>query len=302
MTRIVIGTRGSALARAQSEMVAADLRSHGHDAELEIFVTRGDREQHATVPELGGKGLFTAELEQALLDGRIQVAVHSLKDLPTADAEGLVLGAIPPREDHRDALVSKGHLTFAALPRGARVGTASLRRRALLREARPDLAIEPLRGNVDTRVRKALEGELDAVVLAAAGLRRLGRAEVIAETLDAFLPAPAQGALGIQTRADNDEVLAALAVLHCDATARCVTAERALLNVLEGGCSVPVGALGQVDEQGVVHLRGLVAAVDGSRVLRAEARGWDPRALGEDVAEKLREQGAQEILDAATGT
>ena len=299
MTRILIGTRGSQLARAQSEMMAAELRRHGHQADLEIFVTRGDKEQHATVPELGGKGLFTAELEQALLDGRIHVAVHSLKDLPTEDADGLTVGAVPPREDHRDALVSKGNLRFVDLPQGAKVGTASLRRRALLRNARPDLDIQPLRGNVDTRIRKALEGELDAVVLAAAGLNRIGRPDVIADHLD-FLPAPAQGALGIQCRAGDEEILAALAALHDESTARRVVAERVLLNVLEGGCSVPVGALGTIDPEGRVHLRGLVAAIDGSRVLEAEASGDDPAAVGREVAERLREQGAQEILDAAT--
>jgi hydroxymethylbilane synthase len=299
VTRILIGTRGSKLALTQSEMMAAELRRHGHEAELEVFVTRGDKEQHATVPELGGKGLFTAELEEALLDGRIHAAVHSLKDLPTEDSDGLTVGAIPSREDHRDALVSKGSLAFADLPRGARVGTASLRRRALLLHARPDLELQPLRGNVDTRIRKALEGELDAVVLAAAGLNRIGRGDVIADYLD-FLPAPAQGALGIQCRAGDEEVLAALSALHDASTARCAVAERVLLNVLEGGCSVPVGALGVVEAGGAIHLHGLVAAIDGSRVLRAEANGDDPAAVGREVAGLLRDQGAQEILDAAT--
>ena len=300
MTRIVIGTRGSALATTQSRWVADHLRAHGHEVALEIIVTRGDREQAATVPELGGKGLFTAELEQALLEGRIHCAVHSLKDLPTEDAAGLTVGAIPPREDVADALVSHGRKTFAQLPEGARVGTASLRRRALLRHARPDLDIRPLRGNVDTRVNKALTGELDAVVLAAAGLRRLGKAEVIADRLD-FLPAPAQGALGVQARSDATDVLAALrAALHDETTAACARAERELLHVLEGGCSVPVGALAIREASGALWLRALVAAVDGSRVLQADARGEDPVELGRRVAERLRQLGAQEILDAAS--
>jgi hydroxymethylbilane synthase len=168
-----------------------------------------------------------------------------------------------------------------------------------LKHARPDLDLQPLRGNVDTRIRKALEGELDAVVLAAAGLNRIGRPEVIAEHLD-FLPAPAQGALGIQCRENDAGILGALSNLHHEATARCAVAERVLLNILEGGCSVPVGALGTIDAAGDVHLRGLVAAVDGSRVLKAEAVGGDPETVGSEVAGLLREQGAQEILDAAT--
>ena len=289
MTELVLGTRGSALARTQSEQIAELLRANGHDVRLEIIQTRGDRETDKPVPELGGKGLFTAELEAALLDGSIHLAVHSLKDLPTEDAEGLCVAAIPIREDHRDALVSTG-AKLADLPQGAKVGTASLRRQALLRIARPDLDVVPLRGNVDTRVRKALEGDLDAVVLAAAGLHRLGRADVISEYLD-FLPAPAQGALGIQAREDAGWVRQALQELHHKETERCVRAERELLRVLEGGCSVPVAALGEGR-----RLRAIVAAVDGSRLLVAEGEGDDPIALGRDVAQKLRDQGAEEIL------
>jgi len=273
--------------------MAERLRAGGHAVRLEIIETRGDRETHATVPDLGGKGLFTAELEAALLEGRVHLAVHSLKDLPTEDAEGLCIAAIPVREDHRDALVSTG-ARLADLPRGAKVGTASLRRQALLRAARPDLDVVPLRGNVDTRIGKALSGELDAVVLAAAGLKRIGRADVITEYLD-FLPAPAQGALGIQARRDGRWVIEALMELHDEETARCVLAERELLRVLEGGCSVPVGALARERT-----LRGLVAAVDGSRILVAEESGDDPIALGRAVAEKLRDQGAEEILHGST--
>jgi hydroxymethylbilane synthase len=299
LTRLILGTRGSALARTQSEWVANLLRARGHEVVVESIVTRGDREQDRPVPQLGGKGLFTAELEQALFEGGIHLAVHSLKDLPTEDAEGLCVAAIPEREDHRDALVSHGKRPFSELPQGAQVGTASLRRKALLMHVRPDLEVLPLRGNVDTRLRKAFTGEVDAVVLAAAGLKRLGRQDVIADHLD-FLPAPAQGALGIQARADAGGVLAALGALHHAATARCVTAERELLHALGGGCSVPVGAHAEILEGGALRLRGLVAAVDGSRVERAEGQDEDPVALGRAVARRLREQGAQEILDAAT--
>jgi hydroxymethylbilane synthase len=298
LTRLVLGTRGSALARTQSEWVAGLLRARGHEVVLDTIVTRGDREQDRPVPQLGGKGLFTAELEQALRDGSIHLAVHSLKDLPTEDADGLCVAAIPEREDHRDALVSKGGLRFEQLARGARVGTASLRRQALIRHVRPDLEVAPLRGNVDTRVRKAQSGELDAVILAAAGLKRLGRGEVICDYLD-FLPAPAQGALGIQARAGDETVREALSALHHDPTARCAAAERELLHALGGGCSVPVGAHAVVSG-GALKLDGLVAAVDGSRVIRADASGRDPRELGRAVAAQLMDQGAKEILDAAT--
>ncbi len=293
--RLLLGTRGSRLARTQSGHVAEMLRARGHDVELEIIRTRGDVEQGRPVPELGGKGLFTTELEAALRSQRVHLAVHSLKDLPTGDAAGLVVAAIPPREDARDALVSRGP-TLAELPAGARVGTASLRRRALLKRRRPDLEVVDLRGNVDTRVRKVHEGELDAVILAAAGVHRLGRADVIVEYLD-FLPAPAQGALAVQACADRGEVLEALRPLHDDATARCTRAERELLHVLEGGCSVPVGALA-VGAGATLHLRAIVAAPDGSRALEAEADGEEPEVLGREVAARLRAQGAEEILNA----
>lgn len=293
--RLLLGTRGSRLARTQSGHVADLLRARGHDVELEIIQTRGDVEQGRPVPELGGKGLFTAELEAALLSQRVHLAVHSLKDLPTEDAAGLVVAAVPPREDARDALVSRGP-TLAELPAGARVGTASLRRRALLKRRRRDLEVVDLRGNVDTRVRRVHERELDAVVLAAAGVHRLGRADVIVEYLD-FLPAPAQGALAVQACADRREVLEALRPLHDDVTARCTRAERELLRLLEGGCSVPVGALA-VSAGATLHLSAIVAAPDGSRALEAEADGEDPEALGREVAGQLRAQGAEEILNA----
>lgn len=294
MTAIVLGTRGSTLALAQANLVADLLRARGHDARISILSTRGDREQERPVPELGGKGLFTAELEEALLEGSVDAAVHSLKDLPTEAPAGLVLAAVPRREDPRDALVSKEGRRLADLPKGARVGTASLRRKALLLHARPDLEIHPLRGNVDTRIRKVKEGDLQAAVLAAAGLKRIGRADAIAELLD-FLPAPAQGAIGIQARADREPVLAALRSLEDRATAACAAAERELLRILEGGCSVPVGALAE-PKGASLRLRALVAAPDGSRVLSAEGEGADPLALGAAVARRLLDLGAGGLL------
>ena len=279
---IVLGTRGSQLARAQSDMVADMLRGHGHEVRIEVIVTRGDTEQQKAIPEIGGKGLFTAELEAALLDGRIDAAVHSLKDLPTENTPGLTIAAIPKREDPRDALVGK------PLSECKRIGTGSIRRKALLLALHPRLEILPLRGNIDTRIKKPQEGEVDAVVVAAAGLHRIGRKDAIVEYLD-ILSAPGQGALAIQTTEAGAEAVAAL---HDEATAGNVTAERSLLAELEGGCSVPIGALAKGD-----LLLGCVAAPDGSRVLEAQASGDDPRAVGREVARLLREQGAQEILD-----
>jgi hydroxymethylbilane synthase len=294
--RLVLGTRGSQLARAQSTLVADLLRGRGHEVTLSLIETRGDKETDRPVPELGGKGLFTMELEEALRAGRIDLAVHSLKDLPTEDAPGLIVAAVPLREDWRDALVSKGR-KLADLPKGARVGTASLRRRALLKRRRPDLDIVPLRGNVDTRLRRVQEGAVDAIVLAAAGLNRLGRGREATELLD-FLPAPAQGALAIQARADRADVVAAASALHDALTGRCAHAERELLHILGGGCSVPVGAL-CLPEGRSLKLRAVVAAPDGGRVVEAEGAGGDPGALGAVVAARLKEQGAEEILGAS---
>jgi hydroxymethylbilane synthase len=293
--KLVLGTRGSQLARAQTGLVADLLRARGHEVSLTLIETRGDRELSATVPELGGKGLFTAELEEALTSGRIDLAVHSLKDLPTADAPGLAIAAVPPREDWRDALVTGG-ARLADLPEGARVGTASLRRRALLLRRRPDLEVVPLRGNVDTRLRRVREGEVAGAVLAAAGLNRLGRGDAIVEHLD-FLPAPAQGALALQARADRADVLAAARALHDEPTDLCARAEREVLHLLEGGCSVPVGAL-CVREGRHLRLRAVVAAPDGRRVVEAEGVGGDPIALGAVIAARLRDEGAGEILAA----
>jgi hydroxymethylbilane synthase len=283
------------LARAQTGLIADALRGRGHEVTLTIIETRGDKETSLPVPELGGKGLFTAELEEALRAGRIDLAVHSLKDLPTEEAPGLLVAAVPLREDWRDALVSNGP-SLKNLPRGARVGTASLRREALLKRLRPDLEIAPLRGNVDTRLRRVKEGAMDAIILAAAGLNRLGRKDAITELLD-FLPAPAQGALAIQARADRADIVLAAKALHDELTGRCAHAERALLHILGGGCSVPVGAL-CLPEGRHLKLRAVVASPDGSRVVEGEGVGGDPASLGAVVAKQLKDGGAREILDA----
>jgi hydroxymethylbilane synthase len=293
--RLVLGTRGSELARAQSLLVAAVLRARGHEVVVEVVVTRGDKETHAPVPQLGGKGLFTAELEAALHDGAIDLAVHSLQDLPTEDVDGLAIVAVPARADPGDALVAAARL--AELPAGARIGTASLRRRAMVLRRRPDLVVVDLRGNVGTRLAKVADGALEGVVLATAGLERLGRTDAIREALD-FLPAPAQGALGVQARADRADVREALGALHDPLAAACTTAERALLHTLGGGCSVPVGALAEPARRGRLHLRACVVSVDGTRCIEAEGDGADPAVLGREVAAELVARGAQEILDA----
>ncbi len=285
--RLVLGTRGSALARAQSEMIAARLTAAGHAVELRVIVTRGDRELDRTVPELGGKGLFTAELEEALAEGSIHLAVHSLKDLPTDAA----VDAVTEREDWRDAVVGR------SLESGGRVGTASLRRQSQIRALFPQCEVVPVRGNIVTRVAKVRAGEFDAVVLAAAGLHRLDRHADIDAYLD-FVPAPGQGALAIQ--AANDDARIAVRTLHHQETARRVAAERAFLRELEGGCSVPVGALAYGAAGAPLALRGLVGAPDGSCIMEddivADGVDADPEELGVALARRLLAAGARELL------
>lgn len=301
--QLIFGTRGSALARWQTDMVAAKLQSHFPTLPIEkiIFTTRGDKELSKPLPEIGGKGLFTAELEAALRSGEIDLAVHSLKDLPTENPHGLTLGAILPRENPADVLVSRNGFTLDTLPHGATVGTSSLRRAAQLLAMRPDLKIVSLRGNVDTRVKKALnpDGEYDAIVLAAAGLNRMELAAHISQQLPfaVMLPAPGQGAVAVQCRADDPETLSLLAKIHHPATEKSVTAERAFLAGLGGGCSVPVGALATVAD-GVLTLEGMVAAVDGSRVIRKTTSGpvSDAEAIGQKLAEMALADGAAEVL------
>lgn len=298
-----LGTRGSDLALAQSRWVASVLEETDRArVELEVIRTTGDRVQDRPLSEIGGKGLFTRELDQALLDGDIHLAVHSLKDLPTELDEGLMVAAIPEREDPRDVLVGPADesLTLTSLSRNARLGTSSLRRQALALAFRGDLTVEPIRGNLDTRLKKVDRGDYDAIVLAAAGLRRLGRSDRIDEFMErtAWLPAPGQGALGIVTRADDAETGALLEPLRHEATTASVRAERALLATLEGGCQIPIGALG-IPYDGGLRLWGLVASPDGKRVVRADRTGSveRPGELGREVAEILLERGAGDILD-----
>ncbi|NAZ86810.1 hydroxymethylbilane synthase [Kineococcus indalonis] len=291
MTRpLRLGTRRSALATTQSGWVADALRARGAEVELVEITTHGDVDR-APLAVIGGTGVFVSALREALLAGEVDLAVHSLKDLPTAPAEGLALAAVPRREDPRDVLVAAGGRTLAQLPAGARVGTGSPRRRALLLDARPDLEVVPVRGNVGTRLRMVSSGELDAVVLAAAGLSRLGRLGEATEVLDAaaFVPAPGQGALAVECRAEDAEVVAALAALDSPADRLAVLAERQLLASLEAGCSAPVGAHARL-QGGALHLSLAVQGPDGLVRRTADGPAADPaaaRALGARTAAEL---------------
>jgi hydroxymethylbilane synthase len=268
---VKIGTRKSRLATWQAEHIGQMLAQRWPDLQysLELFDTTGDRIPDQPLPEIGGKGLFTQELEDALQRGDIHLVVHSLKDLPVEESPGLAKAAIPPRESAGDVLVSGRGYTLETLPKGARVGTSSLRRSAQLLHRRPDLEIRPLRGNIDTRIRKAYQGEYDAIVLAAAGVNRLGlQAQVTEElSLQVMLPAPGQGALAVQCRSDNAALLSLLQAIDHAETRAAVLAERAFLKGLGGGCSAPVAAYGFV-EAGLLHLEGLVASRDGREIIR----------------------------------
>lgn len=296
---IIIGTRTSPLALWQTNYVKQKLEELWPSlvCRLETFVTQGDKTLDKPLPEIGGKGLFTAELEAALLDGRIDIAVHSLKDLPVADAAGLTVGAISPRADVRDVLVAREKWTLGNLPLGATVGTSSLRRQAQLLHARPDLNIQSIRGNVDTRLRKVQEGQYDATILAAAGLTRLGLENHITQylPLDIMLPAPGQGALAVQCRVADTAVLSLLAAIDDAETRGCVTAERAFLDGLGSGCSLPVAAYATRQNDDIM-LTGLVAAGDGSRVIEVQGYGRDPHQLGADLAAQALAQGAAALL------
>jgi hydroxymethylbilane synthase len=301
--KLTVGTRTSALARWQTDWVIGRLRAAwpGLEWEVRCFTTAGDRAADRPLSELGGEGVFTSELERALHAGEIDFAVHSLKDLPIGAGEGLVLAAVTERADARDVLVSRERWTLRTLPRGARVGTCSLRRTAQMLAADPDLTIAPLRGNVDTRIRKALEGEYDAIVLAAAGVLRLGKGEVISDYLPfaAMLPAPGQAALAVQCRAEDGETRARLAPLDDWATRSAVTAERAFLEALGGGCSAPIAAYAHIEDSNNrpdIHLHGLVARADGGRVVRVSGSGAEPIALGEGLAERALRLGAGDLL------
>ncbi|HEX7054163.1 MAG TPA: hydroxymethylbilane synthase [Burkholderiales bacterium] len=299
MKRLVIATRQSRLALWQAGHIAARLReAHpGVAVELAPMTTRGDQLLDRRLDEAGGKGLFVKELEVAMSEGRADLAVHSMKDVPAELPPGFVLAAITAREDPRDALVSPRYAALADMPAGASVGTSSLRRAAQLMERHPGLVVRVLRGNVDTRLAKLDRGEYDAIVLAAAGLVRLGLAERIRARLSAeeSLPAPGQGALGIECREDRPEVRALLAPLGDRAAELCVRAERAVSRALGGSCALPLGAYAE-SAGGTISLAALVASADGRRVVRARVQGDDPEALGAAAAAALRAQGADEIL------
>jgi hydroxymethylbilane synthase len=302
MRKLVLATRGSKLALAQANTVAALLRSAhpGLQVELRIIQTKGDLVLDRALSRIGDKGLFVKEIEQALLDGSADLAVHSCKDLPSVLPKRLMLAAFPRRADPRDVLISRHNLRLQELPAGARIGTSSLRRACQIRHLRPDIQVIDLRGNVDTRLRKAQTAEYDGIVLAAAGLERLDLAAVVTEVFppDVLLPAVAQGALAIECRADDDELRVLLAVLNDDATEQAVLAERAFLARLEGGCQVPIAAHATI-EGAALRLHGLIGTTDGAQVLRGEQRGTidDPAAAGTMLAEMLLAQGGAAILE-----
>lgn len=291
---IVIGSRGSKLALWQANHVAAQLKTLGIESRLEIIKTSGDRIQDVPLSQVGGKALFTKEIEEALLADSIDLAVHSMKDVPTDLPPGLTIAAIPEREDPHDALIG---CTVAQLLDGLRVGTSSLRRSSQLLALNPRLSVEMLRGNVDTRLRKLQEGEYDAIVLAAAGLRRLGWQDRIRELIpvEIMCPAVGQGALAIETRDDGGAAHQVARQLDHPATNIAVTAERAMLAVLGGGCQVPIGGYAYV-EKGIIYMRAIVASPDGTRIVRAELSGVDPLRTGASIGRNLLEQGAEAIL------
>jgi hydroxymethylbilane synthase len=301
--KLTFATRPSALARWQTQWVIHALQGMFPDLECEekVITTKGDKILDKPLPEIGGKGLFTQELESELLSGAVHCAVHSLKDLPVQNPDGLTIGCIPVRAEVRDALISRDGFTLATLPQNAVVGTSSLRRAAQLLAARPDVKIESLRGNVDTRLRKALEGQYDVIILAGAGVTRLGLNAHVAEwlPLDVMLPAPGQGALAVQCRADDQTTLDLLAALDDESTRSTVTAERAFLSGLGGGCAVPVAAYAETvvnSRVSGIRLTGLVISTDGTKAIRVNGDGAHALQLGHELAQEALSQGADEIL------
>ena len=298
---LTIGSRGSQLALWQARWIQARLESLGEECRVEIIHTTGDKITDVALSKVGTKGLFTKEIEEALLTGTIDLAVHSLKDMPTELPAGLTLAAIPEREDPRDAMVGA---RLRDLPQRARVGTSSLRRAAQLRAARPDLQIENIRGNLDTRLRKLDEGQYDAIMLASAGLRRLGWENRISELLepDVMCPAVGQGALAVETRADSGPAHRIAKSLEHGDTRIAVTAERAVLASLGGGCQVPIGAYATV-QNGIVHLRAVVVSPDGKQVIRNQARGLagEAAAIGKTLGDQLLAEGGKQILESVYG-
>jgi hydroxymethylbilane synthase len=302
--KLRIGSRGSQLALWQANHISALLRSRGHEVEIEIIHTTGDKITDVALAKVGTKGMFTKEIEEALAAEKVDLAVHSLKDLPTELPKGFEIAAITERQDPRDALCSKNYSSIEDLPNGARVGTSSLRRQAQLKAIRPDLDIHPLRGNVDTRLRKLEQGEYDAIILASAGLKRLGKTELVKQIIPAEImcPAAGQGALGIEIREGDTKTRELLAFLN-DPNARAATmCERALLNSLGGGCQVPIGAFAEVHD-GRLHLDSIVADPDGSKLLRDSRDGntEDAESVGNEAGASLLKRGGDQILEAVYG-
>jgi len=298
MVKLRIGSRGSQLALWQANHVAALLRAKGHTVEIEVIKTTGDKITSVALAKVGTKGMFTKEIEDALHDHRVDLAVHSLKDVPTDLAHEFELAAIMKREDPRDAFISVRFSALDELPHGAKVGTSSLRRQCQLKSVRPDLEIFPLRGNVDTRIRKLESGEYDAIILAAAGVRRLGLETHVRSriSVDVMCPAVGQGALAIEIRRGDLQTRKLLAFLNDVDTHAAIDCERALLGSLGGGCQVPIGAYAEV-HSGRLHLRAMVGRPDGSEILREQAEGTDGVKLGRETAQTLLWRGGDKILN-----
>ena len=298
MRKLTFATRPSALARWQTQAIITALQTRDPEIEciVQVVTTVGDRILNLPLPEIGGKGVFTEELEEALLDGTVDCAVHSLKDLPVATSPGLCIGCIPTRADARDVLVSARRYTLLTLPEGAVVGTSSLRRSAQLLHLRPDLQVQSLRGNVDTRLRKALAGQYDAILLAGAGLARLGLQDSISEwlPLEMMLPAPGQGALAVQCRQEDISTRILLAALEDPLARAAVSAERAFLHGLGGGCALPIAAFATA--AGPVHLTGLVTSLDGRQMVRLANEGSQPEETGLELARAVLAQGGAAVL------
>ncbi|WP_062104543.1 hydroxymethylbilane synthase [Bacillus niameyensis] len=302
MRKIIIGSRRSKLALTQTNWVKEQLEKLGTPFEFEIkeIVTKGDRILDVTLSKVGGKGLFVKEIEQALLDKEIDMAVHSMKDMPAELPEGLMIGSIPEREDYRDVLISKDNVPLKELPAGAIIGTSSLRRSAQILAQRPDLEIKWIRGNIETRLNKLKNEEYDAIILAAAGIKRMGWEEsIVTEYLepDACLPAIGQGALGIECRTDDLELLEHLANLTSEKSARAVEAERVFLNKMEGSCQVPIAGLAKITDGNQIQLTALVASPDGKIIYKETITGGEPSAVGEEASQKLSAMGAKALID-----
>lgn len=299
MKKLTVGTRRSELALTQTRWVVSQLQQVSPEVDVieQQIVTKGDRILDVTLSKIGGKGLFVKEIEQALLAKEIDLAVHSLKDMPAEMTAGLVIGAIPGREDSRDGLITQGS-SLDELPPDAVIGTSSLRRQAQVLARRSDVTVKPLRGNVGTRIDKLRAGEYDAIVLAMAGLNRLGRGEEVSEifSVKEMLPAVGQGALAVQCRADDTELLAMLQKIHCMKTEQAVRAERALLQFFQGGCHLPIAAHAEWFE-GKIRLTGRIADPMGHNVIEAVVMGQHPETLGKQLGERLVEQGADVILE-----